>query len=119
MSDGRVISQVLSDPGSVLGSAKVQALGDCYKQLNSSVGVLGTDSLIASTRALESTSKGDKVYRRTEQALTQLERARDGVAGQIKTELANAEFAGARIPNANGLGNHCEAVIRQAQRLDQ
>src|SRR5579863_1755976 len=37
--DGRVISEVLANPTTALASPAVEALGQCYKQLNSSVGV--------------------------------------------------------------------------------
>ena len=36
--DGRVITQVLTNPNKALSRPGVTALGDCYKQLNSSVG---------------------------------------------------------------------------------
>src|SRR6266480_4755695 len=116
-SDGRAISEVLAAPGATLGSAKVQAVGQCYKQLNSSVGEFGTSTLQASTQALESNSAGDQFYLDTEQTLTQLEQARDGVAGRIKQALDAAEFAGAPIPNAVGLLNSCRAMVAQAERL--
>jgi hypothetical protein len=116
-SDGRVISEVLSSPGSTLGSSKVQAVGQCYKQLNSSVGVVGTSTLQASTRALESTSPGDQTYLNTEQRLSDLEQTRDAQAERIKGALDASEFSGASMPNANGLLNSCEAVVSQAQRL--
>jgi len=116
-SDGRVISEVLAAPGATLGLSKVESVGQCYKQLNSSVGEFGTSTLEASTRALESTSAGDQVYLDTEQTLTQLEQARDGVAGRIKQALDAAEFAGAPIPIAVGLLNSCRAMVAQAERL--
>jgi hypothetical protein len=116
-SDGRVISEVLSSSGATLGSSKVQAVGQCYKQLNSSVGIVGTSTLQASTRALESTSPGDQTYLNTEQQLADLEQNRDVQAGRIKKALDASEFSGASMPNANGLLNSCEAVVSQAQRL--
>ncbi len=116
-SDGRVISEVLSSPGATLGSSKVEAVGQCYKQLNSSVGIVGTSTLQASTRALESTSPGDQTYLNTEQQLAGLEQNRDVQAERIKKALDASEFSGASMPNANGLLNSCEAVVAQAQRL--
>jgi hypothetical protein len=116
-SDGRVITQVLTNPNSGLSAPGVAAVGDCYKQINSSVGVLGTDTLMASTRALESDSPGDTVYTNTEQKLRQLEQARDAVAEHIKTVLNAAEFAGGHVPNARGLLASCTAVLNQARRL--
>jgi hypothetical protein len=117
MSDGRVIGEILSSPGSTLGSTKVEAIGQCYKQLNSSVGIVGTSTLQASTSALESTSPGDQVYLGAEQRLRDLEQARDGQAERIKQALDASEFSGAAMPNANGLLNSCSAIVDQAQRL--
>jgi hypothetical protein len=116
-SDGRVISEILASPGSTLGSRTVEALGQCYKQLNSSVGQFGTSTLEASTRALESTTPADRKYRSTEIALTLLEHARDAVAGQIKRELSSAEFAGGKIHADFGLLFGCNALIAAAGRL--
>ena len=39
--DGRVITEILSDPNSALAAPGVDQLGACYKQLNSSVGEFG------------------------------------------------------------------------------
>jgi hypothetical protein len=111
-------SEVLAAPGATLGSSKVEAVAQCYKQLNSSVGEFGTSTLKASTRALESTSDGDQVYLDTEQTLTQLEHARDAVAERIKRALDAAEFAGTPVPNAVvGLLNSCRAMVAQAEGL--
>ena len=62
----------------------VTALGACYKQLNSSVGEFGTDTLIASTNAVESDSAGDATYQNVNTALASLELARDQLAETIK-----------------------------------
>ncbi len=50
--DGRVISQILTHPNSALSPRRVTVLGACYKQLNSSVGEFGTDTLQAATKAI-------------------------------------------------------------------
>ena len=93
--DGRVISQVLAQPGAGgISSAPATNLGACYKQLNSSVGELGTATLEAATSAIESTSPGDTAYTTMDQALSQLDRARDHLAEQVKNELWSAEFGG-------------------------
>jgi hypothetical protein len=116
-SDGRVISEILGQPRSNLGSPTVEALGQCYKQLNSSVGEFGTSTLEASTRAIESMSPGDREYLETARALKFLERARDALAGQIKRELSTAEFAGRNVTGARGLLIGCEALIARAGHL--
>jgi hypothetical protein len=113
--DGRVISQVLAKPSLAISSPTVEELGECYKQLNSSVGEFGTSTLQASTRALESTSPGDRVYTETEAALSLLDRVRDFVAGGIKNSLAAAEFSGIRVRGAGGQLAACDAVIAAAR----
>ena len=58
--DGRVITQILGQPGAERPElASATDLAACYKQLNSSVGELGTATLEASTNAIESSSPGD------------------------------------------------------------
>lgn len=92
--DGRVITQILGQPArNGLSSPAATALGGCYKQLNSSVGELGTATLTASTRAIESNSPGDATYTEMDSDLTALDNARDHLAVQIKDELWQAEFA--------------------------
>ena len=113
--DGRVISQVLAKPSHPISSPTVQALGECYKQLNSSVGEFGTSTLRASTRGLESTSPDDRVYIKTEAALSLLDRIRDVVAGEIKNSLDAAEFSGIRVRDARGQLAACDGVIAAAR----
>jgi hypothetical protein len=113
--DGRVISQVLAKPSHAIRPPTVDALGACYKQLNSSVGEFGTSTLQASTRGLESASPGDQVYTNTEAALSLLDRIRDVVAGQIKNSLDAAEFSGVRVRDARGQLAACDAVIAAAR----
>ena len=61
-------------------------------------GEFGTDTLLASTRALASGSAGDdSVYARTDAALSALGNARDALAQKIKVDLDRAEFRGARL----------------------
>jgi hypothetical protein len=83
--DGRVITEILARPApNDLSSPSATALGGCYKQLNSSVGELGTASLEASTHAIESDSPGDTTYTELDSDLAALDNARDHLAGQIK-----------------------------------
>jgi hypothetical protein len=115
--DGRVITQVLSDPDRALSGPGVTQLGGCYKQLNSSVGQFAADTLIASTNAIESTSSSDQTYLGTDQALAGLERARDALAGKIKGELEAAAFANTPVPAAAVQALACQAIITTAQHL--
>ena len=100
--DGRVISQVLTDPNAALSGPSMTALGDCYKQLNSSVGEFGTATLQASTKAIDSNSRGDMQYQATNRVLAGLDIARDKLAGVIKNDLEAAAFnnAGSPTPSA-------------------
>jgi hypothetical protein len=115
--DGRVVTQVLTDPTRALRSPGVTALGACYKQLNSSVGAFGTDTLIASTRAMESSSPGDRSYLRTDQALRRLDVARDALAGHVKGELEAAAFSNVPVRHAGRQLLGCEVLLHQAHQL--
>ena len=119
--DGRVISQVLTKPvAHGLDAPPLEQLGDCYKQLNSSVGEFGTDTLIASTAALESNTPSDKAYTNIEAWLTKLDQARDALAGQIKNQLDDAEFGPGAPGGPGGPGDMhgeldaCNSLIAQA-----
>jgi hypothetical protein len=52
--DGRVLAEDLAAPAGSLGNANQIQLAQLYKQLNSSVGQFGTDTLIADTAAIRS-----------------------------------------------------------------
>src|ERR1017187_5504261 len=114
---GRVVTRLLAHPRGALGSPAVTALGACYKQLNSSVGEFGTATLQAATKAIESTSTGDQTYTRTDQALSALERVRDGLAGALKGELEAAAFSDPPIRPAAPQTLACHAIIASAQHL--
>jgi hypothetical protein len=115
--DGRVISQILTNPNAALSGRGVTALGDCYKQLNSSVGEFGTATLQASTKAIESNSAGDKQYLKTSRVLAGLEIGRDQLAGVIKNDLEAAAFRNAPVPSAAGLTAACNALVSFAERF--
>ena len=117
--DGRVITQVLTDPSTALSAPGVTALGECYKQINSSVGDFGTATLQAATKAIESKSRGDAVYKVTDKALAVLEFVRDRFAGQIKGELEAAAFSGTPIPSEQVKAQTfaCQAIIGAADQL--
>jgi hypothetical protein len=115
--DGRVISQVLARPNSALSDPGVTRLGDCYKQLNSSVGQFGTFTLQAATTAIESASPGDVTYQHVDSALRALDVARDRLAGQIKGELEAAAFGDQRVRNTGPQVLACQLLIRSAHQL--
>jgi hypothetical protein len=115
--DGRVISQILADPNQALSGPGVAALGDCYKQLNSSVGEFGTATLQAATRAIESNTARDHLYRSTDAALAGLEQSRDSLVSTVKGELETAAFQDQPVHGAAGQTVACQALIRSAERL--
>jgi hypothetical protein len=115
--DGRVITQILADPNHALGKPGVTALGECYKQLNSSVGKFGASTLTASTNAIDSTSAGDSTYLSIDAKLRTLEVARDQLAGKMKGELEDAAFRDHPVRGLAGQILACQALIGQARRL--
>jgi hypothetical protein len=116
--DGRVITQVLAAPNRALSGPGVAALGACYKQLNSSVGEFGNDTLQADTKAIESGTPGDLKYIATDRALTALDKTRDALALQIKGELEAAAFGDKPVFAAGLQTIACQAVITGASLLD-
>lgn len=117
--DGRVITQILTTVPKTLAAAAVLPMSVCYKQVDSSVGQFGTDTLEAATSAVESTSSGDQTYTLTDTALSSLEGARDYLAGEIENELFAAESEGRTIPQATAeaqLG-FCSYLLGEAAQL--
>ena len=116
-SDGTVVTDVLSRPKHALSS--VQRLATAYRQLNSSVGAFGTDTLIASTNALKSGSaSSDATYTRVEDALAYLADKRDALATKIKGVLADAAAGhGTSRDRVRTLTDKADQLIRAAQRL--
>ena len=115
--DGRVITQVVADPNRALRSPGVTFLGECYKQLNSSVGKFGAFTLAADTAAVESSSAGDATFLRTDTALRGLEVARDRLAIRIKDALDRAAFGDHRIRRVGEDIVGCLSIIHRAHRL--
>jgi hypothetical protein len=115
--DGRVITQVLADPNRALSASGVTVLGECYKQLNSSVGDFGAYTLIADTNAIKSTSHDDATYKRLDSELRGLELARDTLALRIKAELENAAFGDVMISHVAAQTSACQAIIGSARHL--
>jgi hypothetical protein len=115
--DGRVITQVLSDKNYALSQPGVTALGECYKQLNSSVGEFANFTLQADTNAIESNSSGDSEYVSVDAQLRGLEVARDHLADQIKGELEDAAFRDEPVFGAGFQVSACRALIHAAHQL--
>jgi hypothetical protein len=115
--DGRVITQILAHPNGALSNPLVTQLGEEYKQLNSSVGQFGADTLTASTKAIESNSPHDATFATVNFALTALDQQRDALANAIKTELYNAENFGTPVPLAGVQLVAAKLVIAEAAAL--
>jgi hypothetical protein len=114
-----VITDVLTDAPSHLRSVPERQLGACYKQLNASVGEFGAATLVASTKAVESSTAGDATYNQVNTALLSLEKQRDALAIKVKDELNAAAFSNTAIANPHGQATQCQAIIGQAKQLAQ
>src|SRR5579859_582760 len=114
--DGRVLGEIIAPSALPAGMRAhlpvLLRLGRAYTAIEAPVGPFGLATLRASTRALASASPGDSRYRAIESALVRLGTARDHVAGQMRTMLDGAAFAGKPINVAAA-----SALIRQARRL--
>src|SRR6266568_1645574 len=115
--DGRVITEILSDPNRALGAPGVASLGACYKQLNSSVGQFGAFTLHAATAAVESDTPGDARYQAVDAALAGLDRTRDVLAQHIKDRLEEAAFDNAPVNGVHGQTVACQSLISAAAAL--
>ena len=115
--DGRVITQILADPNRALRNPLVTQLGETYKQLNSSVGEFGANTLTASTNAIESSTPNDVEFTAVNHALTALDQQRDALANAIKTELYNAENRGAPILGASAQIALAKIIIAEAKEV--
>jgi hypothetical protein len=115
--DGRVLAEIMSNPGRALRGEGYTQLARCYKQINASVGQFATDTLIADTAALASGSAtNDERFTRTQSALSALGAKRDALATQIKTALSAAAFDGARI-RGERLNESCHNLLEKAREL--
>ena len=115
--DGRVITQILSHPNFALRQPGVAALGECYKQINSSVGKFAAFTLQADTNALESNTTGDAEYQTVDGVLRALEVARDHLADHIKGELEGAAFGDNPIFGTAQQIGACRGLIKAASLL--
>ena len=75
----------------------LERLGESYKQLMASFGSFSMDTLVASTAALSSNSAGDATYLVIEGQIQDLTNQRNALAADIRTDLNNAEFNGAKL----------------------
>ena len=126
-SDGRVLWEDLSHSftggsdqagGTNDDRAAILSLARAYKQLNADVGAFGVSTLIASTRAVESSGQNDSTYTTVEGRLAQLGGQRDTLANEIADVLNGVDRD--HHPdrdNATRLTNESNAVIARAGQL--
>ena len=92
--DGRVLTEAMSSAPAALAGTTAAQLAKLYEQLNAPFGEFGTDTLAATTKAME----GDNTaYAGFDSSLVALTKRRDTTAGKIKTALNRAAFDGKKI----------------------
>jgi hypothetical protein len=119
ISDGRVLTELMVTPPATTQDPTFLPLATCYKQLNSSVGEFGSETLEADTQALETGStSSDGTYNSFSSQLSSLGTQRDSLATTIKDELNNAEFNGIALPpSASSDVTQCNTILTEAAAL--
>ncbi|HKS69709.1 MAG TPA: hypothetical protein VJQ45_04785 [Ktedonobacterales bacterium] len=122
--DGRVLIEALTTqatPQSLIAHREtVRRLGAIYEQLNASFGQFAMNTLVASTRALESGSTtDDSTYTTIENHLQSLTSQRDALAAQIRSALNAAAFNGQALneQQAKGWIDQAQSLLDQAQAM--
>lgn len=118
--DGHVLREALAGnavPSGIKQSGRYVQLTSFDEQLNAPFGSFAMDTLEASTKALESTD--DSVYTSIESRIANLTSQRDALAGQIRSALNAAAFAGQPISNsqAGTWVDQAKQLIGEAQSL--
>jgi hypothetical protein len=119
--DGRALVEALTDsalPKSLRGINELEflALSVAYKQINAPVGLLGAQSLAASTQAL---AGDDATYASIEGKIAALTTERDALATTMLKIIEDAEFNGKPLDSKLGLKLVVQAgeLIAKAARL--
>jgi hypothetical protein len=115
--DGRVLSEILTDPNDAIAGSDYTDLAECYKQLNASVGEFGTNTLIADTAALKSGGGGDGLFKSTQKKLSKLLAQRDPLATELKNALFAAAFDDVALPSSGSQLGRCGAMLDRAKEL--
>jgi len=116
--DGRVLSEILTDPNDAIAGSDYVGLAECYKQLNAGVGEFATDTLIADTNALKSGGgDGDGLFKSTQTRLRKLLAQRDALATQIKNGLFEAAFENTALAGPGSQLARCQALRERAGEL--
>jgi hypothetical protein len=120
--DGRVLIEALDKQvlpqGLIAHREALRRLIPVYKQLNAPFGSFGMDTLVASTRALESDAPGDATYVSIENSIQDLTSLRDPLATKIRNALDAAAFGGQGLPaSASNWIRQAQALLSQAADL--
>ena len=117
--DGRVLVEGLQSNAAptALAGPHVKALMDAYEQVNASFGQFAHDTLVASTKALESTD--ETKYASIEDSIASLTTQRDTLVSQIRAALNAAAFDGTPINDsqADDWTAQANSLISQASAL--
>jgi hypothetical protein len=115
--DGRVVSQLLTQPTAPL--TRTEGLATAYQQINSSVGALATITLQADSRALASGSAAhDATYAATQAALQKIADRRDALATEMKALLKRAAAGDAvNQGHVRDLIVQSNALLQKAEQL--
>jgi hypothetical protein len=122
-SDGRDLYEFTNRQNLPIGlraqTPTLLALGAAYKQLNACVGEFGSNTLIASTKGIESSTSNDAQYTATMAALTSLGQTRDAVGAQIAAYYDNLTFNNGRYDQirARALLDQANATLAVSQAL--
>jgi hypothetical protein len=117
VNDGRVLSEILTDPNTAIAGSKYTDLAECYKQLNASVGEFGTNTLIADTAALKSGGGGGGMFNSTQKKLSKLLSQRDPLATELKNALFAAAFDDVALPGSGSQLDRCGSMLDRAEEL--
>jgi hypothetical protein len=121
--DGRVLAEHINPQAlpDELGEdlANFKLLADAYKQINAPVGNFGLNSLVVSTKALNSNDPNDNTYTFLESEIASLTNSRNTLSKQIIALLEGAEFHGGTITHdqAVQLNHEAKQLLQQMQAL--
>jgi hypothetical protein len=121
--DGRVLTEALdkqSIPKELDQHGKqTQDLAETYEQLNAPFGTFGTETLQASTAAIESTN--DSTYNGIENRIAALTSQRNALASAISSQLDGAAFADQKLKEQTVIDEtvKARALITEATVLAQ
>jgi hypothetical protein len=121
--DGRVLAEHINPQAlpDELGEdlANFKLLADAYKQINAPVGNFCLNSLVVSTKALNSNDPNDNTYTFLESEIASLTNSRNTLSKQIIALLEGAEFHGGTITHdqAVQLNHEAKQLLQQMQAL--